>query len=277
MKKTICIILIAAFVALLGTSTYFIIDHFQEEKEQAQMYGSLAQIVEKPETEPTEPIQYSEDAAILPELTELYRQNSDLVGWVRVEDTTINYPVMQTVDNPNFYLKHGFDKGYTDYGCPYVQEDCDVQAPSDNIVIYGHNMKNGSMFANLEKFKSEDFWKNHKTVTFNTLTEKCEYEIVAVFKTVVYTDSPDSFKFYRFTNAQSPEEFTAFIEKCKELSLYDTGVSAEYGDKLITLSTCEYSHTNGRLVVVAKKIMEEGSLNASADDAQAAAEIQRLD
>ena len=94
---------------------------------------------------------------------------------------------------------------------------------------------------------------------------------------MVYTDSPDSFKFYRFTNAQSPEEFTAFIEKCKELSLYDTGVSAEYGDKLITLSTCEYSHTNGRLVVVAKKIMEEGSLNASADDAQAAAEIQRLD
>ena len=277
MKKTICIILIAAFVALLGTSTYFIIDHFQEEKEQAQMYGSLAQIVEKPETEPTEPIQYSEDAAILPELTELYRQNSDLVGWVRVEDTNINYPVMQTVDNPNFYLKHGFDKGYTDYGCPYVQEDCDVQAHSDNIVIYGHNIKNGSMFANLEKFKSEDFWKNHKTVTFNTLTEKCEYEIVAVFKTVVYTDSPDSFKFYRFTNAQSPEEFTAFIEKCKELSLYDTGVSAEYGDKLITLSTCEYSHTNGRLVVVAKKIMEEGSLNASADDAQAAAEIQRLD
>lgn len=277
MKKTICIILIAVFAALLGTSTYFIFDHFQEEKEQAQMYGSLAQIVEKPETEPTEPIQYSEEAAILPELTELYRRNSDLVGWICVEDTNINYPVMQTVDNPNFYLKHGFDKEYTDYGCPYVQEDCDVQAPSDNIVIYGHNMKNGSMFANLEKFTSEDFWKKHKTVTFNTLTEKCEYEIIAVFKTVVYTESPDSFKFYRFTNAQSPEEFTAFIEKCKELSLYDTGVSAEYGDKLITLSTCEYSHTNGRLVVVAKKIMEEGLPNGSADDAQAAAGSQRLD
>lgn len=271
MKKTICIILIAVFVALLGTSTYFIFNHFQEEKEQSQMYASLAQIVEKPEAKPTEPIQYSEDAAILPELTELYRQNNDLVGWVRVEDTNINYPVMQTVENPNFYLKHGFDKEYTDYGCPYVQ------APSDNIVIYGHNMKNGSMFADLEKFKSEDFWKNHKTVTFNTLTEKCEYEIVAVFKTVVYTDSPDSFKFYRFTNAQSPEEFAAFIEKCKELSLYDTGVSAEYGDKLITLSTCEYSHTNGRLVVVAKKITEDGSLNASADDAQATAKSQRLD
>ena len=128
------------FVALFGTSAYFIIDHFQEEKEQAQMYGSLAQIVEQLETEPIEPIQYSENTTILPELAELYQQNNDLVGWIRVEDTNINYPVMQTVDNPNFYLKRGFDKEYTDYGCPYVQEDCDVQVPSDNVVIYGHHM-----------------------------------------------------------------------------------------------------------------------------------------
>lgn len=254
MKKTISIILIAVFTALLGTSAYFITDHYKQAEEQAELYDSLVEIVEKQETEPANPIVYSEDTTILPELTELYRQNSDLVGWIRVEDTNINYPVMQTVDNPNFYLKHGFDKEYTDYGCPYVQEDCDVQAPSDNIVIYGHNMKNGSMFAHLEKFKSEDFWKEHKTLAFNTLTEKNEYEILAVFKTVVYTDNPDSFKYYRFTDADTPEEFTAFVDKCKELSLYDTGVKAEYGDKLITLSTCEYSNTNGRLVVVAKKV-----------------------
>lgn len=109
------------------------------------------------------------------------------------------------------------------------------------------------MFAHLEKFKSKDFWEEHKIITFNTLTEKNEYEILAVFKTVVYTDSPDSFKYYHFTNADTPEEFTAFVDQCKELSLYDTRVSAEYGDKLITLSTCEYSRTNGRLVIVAKK------------------------
>ena len=104
------------------------------------MYGSLAQIVEQLKTEPIEPIQYSENTTILPELAELYQQNNDLVGWIRVEDTNINYPVMQTVDNPTFYLKRGFDKEYTDYGCPYVQEDCDVQATSDNVVIYGHHM-----------------------------------------------------------------------------------------------------------------------------------------
>ena len=91
-----------------------------------------------------------------------------------------------------------------------MQEDCDVLKPSDNVVIYGHHMNNGSMFADLEKFKDEDFWREHKTIAFNTLTEKNEYEILAVFKTVVYTDSPEAFKYYRFTDAQSPEEFDAF-------------------------------------------------------------------
>ena len=176
---------------------------------------------------------------------------------------------MQTVDNPNYYLKRGFDKEYSSYGCPYVQEDCDVLKPSDNLVIYGHHMNNGSMFADFEKFKDEDFWRGHKTIAFNTLTEKNEYEILAVFKTVVYTDSPEAFKYYRFTDAQSPEEFDAYIDKCKELSLYDTGVSAEYGDKLITLSTCEYSRTNGRLVVVAKKVTESSGANAPANDGAA--------
>ena len=99
--------------------------------------------------------------------------------------------------------------------------------------------------------------------------EKNEYEILAVFKTVVYTDSPEAFKYYRFTDAQSPEEFDAYIDKCKELSLYDTGVSAEYGDKLITLSTCEYSRTNGRIVVVAKKVTESSGANAPANDGAA--------
>lgn len=115
-------------------------------------------------------------------------------------------------------------------------------------------MKNGSMFCDLEKFKSQDFWQEHKTFFFSTVTDRYEYEIVSVFKTFVYSDSPDSFKYYHFVNVETPEDFFAFVDKCKELSLYETGVSAEYGDKLITISTCEYSRTNGRLVVVAKRI-----------------------
>lgn len=195
-----------------------------------------------------------ETKTILPEYTELFTQNSDMVGWITVEDTKINYPVMQSKNEPNFYLKHGFDKAYTDYGCPYVQENCDVQEPSDNLIIYGHHMNDGSMFAGLMKFTDKAFWKQHKRISFNTLTDVQEYEVIAVFKTFVYSNSPDSFKYYHFVDAENEDEFNAYVEKCRELSLYDTGVSAEYGDKLISLSTCEYSRTNGRLVVVAKLV-----------------------
>ena len=117
-------------------------------------------------------------------------------------------------------------------------------------------MNDGSMFAGLMKFKDKSFWEKHKTVSFDTLTDRQTYEVIAVFKTVVYTDSPESFKYYQFINAETDDDFTAYVERCKELSLYDTGVTTEYGDKLLTLSTCEYSRTNGRLVVVAKLINE---------------------
>ena len=124
--------------------------------------------------------------------------------------------------------------------------------PSDNVIIYGHHMNNGSMFAGLMNYEDRDFYEQHKTVRFDTLTETAEYEVIAVFKTTVYDDT--GFKFYLFSHAETEKEFTDYVEQCRELALYDTGVTATYGDKLLTLSTCEYSNTNGRLVVVAKKI-----------------------
>lgn len=135
MKKTICIILIVAFAALLSTSAYFLIEHYRQETKQAELYDSLVDIVDsaaETEEEPAEPILFAEEKTVLPELAELYQQNSDLAGWIRIEDTDINYPVMHTPDNSDFYLKHRFEKEYSDYGCPYVQENCDVQKPSDN-------------------------------------------------------------------------------------------------------------------------------------------------
>ena len=182
---------------------------------------------------------------------ELYLQNEHLVGWLSIAGTTINYPVMQTVDSPNYYLKRNFEKEYSDLGTPYIQENCNI-AESDNLVIYGHHIKDGKMFGALNDYKSKSFYEEHKTIQFDTLTEQAEYEIVAVFKTVAY--SSEGFRYYDFVNAENAEAFDEYIAKCKELALYDTGVSAEYGDRLITLSTCEYSAQNGRLVVVAKKV-----------------------
>ena len=255
MKNRIYIALICAFSILLAVSSGFLIKHYIDSEKQSELYDNLIETIEKTDTE-KDTMTYSQDKSFLSDYQDLYLQNNDMVGWIKIEDTKINYPVMQSKDNPNFYLKHGFDKAYTDYGCPYIQENCDVDIPSDNLIIYGHNMKDSSMFSGLMKNTDKSFWESHKTISFDTLTEKCDYEIIAAFKTVVYTDSPESFKYYQFINADTGDEFNAYITKCKELALYDTGVTAEYGDKLITLSTCEYSRNNGRMVVVAKKIAE---------------------
>ena len=255
MKNKIYIALICAFSILLAVSSGFLIKHYIDSEKQSELYDNLIETIEKTDTE-KDTMTYSQDKSFLSDYQDLYLQNNDMVGWIKIEDTKINYPVMQSKDNPNFYLKHGFDKAYTDYGCPYIQENCDVDIPSDNLIIYGHNMKDSSMFSGLMNYTDKSFWESHKTISFDTLTEKCDYEIIAAFKTVVYTDSPESFKYYQFINADTGDEFNAYIIKCKELALYDTGVTAEYGDKLITLSTCEYSRNNGRMVVVAKKIAE---------------------
>ena len=147
--------------------------------------------------------------------------------------------------------KHAFDKSYSSYGVPYIQENCDIGL-SDNLVLYGHHMNNGSMFSDLCKYESEDFYREHTIIHFDTLDGFGEYEVVAAFKTVAYSE--DGFKYYHFVHAESAEAFDEYIAQCKALALYDTGVTAEYGDQLITLSTCEYSRPNGRMVVVAKKI-----------------------
>ena len=259
MKNYKSIICVAAAVCLLGTAAFCgfrIYHHYAQVDEQTEAFEEIAEMVEQAPTEEPMPddAPVSEGEDVLAKYQKLYLQNEDMVGWIKVEDTNINYPVVQSVNEPNFYLKHKFDKTYSAYGCPYVQENCNVQKPSDNIIIYGHHMNDGSMFTGLMKYRNKSFWEEHKDITFDTLTDRHQYEVIAVFKTVVYTNSSDSFKYYEFTDAENAAEFDAYVAKCKELSLYDTGVSAEYGDKLISLSTCEYSRSNGRLVVVAKRV-----------------------
>ena len=227
---------------------------YLDQKQSAEAFAEVANLIKEDVEPPT--LELADDPAPEPkELTafekyaDVYAQNSDLVGWITVPGTRIDYPVMQTKDNPNFYLKHAFDKSYSSYGVPYMQENCDVGI-SDNLVLYGHHMNNGSMFSDLCKYESEDFYREHKTIRFDTLDSFGEYEVIAAFKTVAYSEK--GFKYYHFVNAESAGAFDGFIAECKALALYETSVSAEYGDQLITLSTCEYSRTNGRMVVVAK-------------------------
>lgn len=254
-KQKILIVGAALFAALFIFAGAMLIWQNEDGRRSAHTFDTVAGLIQPVEIPQPGTGDGSEDPdpalIALEKYAKVHEQNTDFVGWISIDGTNINYPVMQTIDNPNYYLKHGFEKQYSNYGVPYVQENC-VLGISDNIVIYGHHMKNNSMFADLCKYESEDFYREHPTVHFDTLSGLGEYEIVAVFKTVAYSE--DGFKFYHFVDAADEMAFDAFISQCKDLALYDTGVDAEYGDKLITLSTCEYSRTNGRMVVVAKLI-----------------------
>lgn len=267
-NKTQVFFLIGAvlFTALFLFSGIMAMRQYKDTKQSAEAFNAVADLVKSAPTPVPSSVEDAtgEDGTDTPasyepaqELTAydkyaaVYEQNSDFIGWISIEDTKINYPVMQTPGNKDFYLKHAFDKSYSEYGVPYMQENCKLGL-SDNCVIYGHHMQDGSMFADLCKFESEDFYKEHKTIHFDTLAGFGEYEIVCVFKTAAY--AADGFKYYHFVDAADAAEFNSFLSSCQSLALYDTGVSAEYGDKLITLSTCEYSRSNGRMVVVARLI-----------------------
>ena len=240
---------------LFFISFYQVICHYTEAKQAEEEFFLLAEsVVQAEEEEPEQKKGENREESISPlrKYEELFQKNNDMAGWIKIEDTPINYPVMYTPDNPDYYLKHSFSKESSAYGVPYIAEYCNPSEPSDNVIIYGHHMNNGSMFTGLLKYADKSFYQQHKMIHFDTLTETGEYEVLSVFKTTVYNDT--GFPYYLFSYAETEEDFVDYVKQCKELSLYETGMTAEYGDKLLTLSTCEYSNTNGRFVVVAKKL-----------------------
>lgn len=242
MKKKLYIVFVLPLISTMLISGFFLYNELKEDNEQEKIFENLIEIAEETPEE-----QNVEEDNI--NIANLYQINSDIIGWVKIECTNIDYPVMQTKNSPNYYLRRNFYKEYSVMGTPYLAEQCDIQS-SDNLIIYGHHINNNKMFGELENYKQEDYYKEHKIIKFYTKEENAEYEIIAVFKTVAYT----GFKYYNYCNLKSESEFITFINKCYDLAFYDTGEKAEYGDKLICLSTCEYSQTNGRLVVLARKI-----------------------
>lgn len=189
--------------------------------------------------------------AILNKYVKVYQENSDLAGWLSIEGMKIDYPVLQNADN-EYYLHHDFYGNDSKYGCLYVKNHADLQTGT-NFVIYGHNMKDGSMFGDLDLYQKESFYKEHPRISFDTLYEERTYDIIAVFRSQVYNAEDDVFKYYQFYEADTQEEFEDFYHNIKELSLYDTGVEAQFGDTFLTLSTCAYHVQDGRFVVVAKR------------------------
>lgn len=183
----------------------------------------------------------------------LYQTNKDFVGWLEIPGTNIDYPVMQTKDDEEYYLHRDFDKEYSDSGTLFASAKSKLKKPSDNVLIYGHNMKAGTMFSAILDYDTEDFYNKHHTIYFDTLEDNGKYEVIAAFRTEINDDAA-SFKYYDFYEAETPEEFQEYVDKAKSLTPYKIEKTAEYGEKLLTLSTCSYHANEGRYVVVAKKV-----------------------
>ena len=282
--------LICIFAAVFVLSGIYLGGYFLETSSTEEDYDALASIYQQgvststpatsrpADTVGSGPVE-TQPPAILPELQPIYELNNDLIGYINFPYSGLNlqYPVMQTPENEDFYLSHDFYGNESIVGCPYVPMSCDVFAPSDNIVIYGHNLKTGGMFNKLTYYRNKSYWENHQTFTFDTLYERHTYRIFAVFKTAAkqFTDDgkPWGYPYHRMNNFANEYEFNKFIADVKGAAFngggykgwtfYDTGITPQYGDKLVCLSTCEYTMkdpdgtVNGRWVVMAVRVDEE--------------------
>lgn len=180
------------------------------------------------------------------DLSELFAMNDDFVGWLCIPETDINYPVMHTPNDPEKYLRRNFQGEYSESGVPFLDFRCSLD--SDNLIIYGHNMMNGTMFAGLQGYVQEDFCKAHPIVEFQTADGCAEYRVFAV----AWVKSND--EWYKFVGANSAEDFNSAVDKVIGKALFSISSAPEYGSQILTLSTCYDSAHNGRLLVLAAKL-----------------------
>lgn len=206
------------------------------------------------EQEPKEVETEEPELDILPEYVDLHAQNPEMVGWLNIPDTEIDYPIMQSLESNDYYLQHDFYKNEDKNGCIFLDMRNDYVNRDDNLMIYGHNMRNGMMFGTLKEYLDETYWKNHKRIQFHTLYDKEEYDIIAVCLAKVEYQDEDAFRYYNFLNAEDEATFAEYKSTIEELKVYQDEVDIKYGDKLLTLSTCNNYIEDGRLFLVAKKI-----------------------
>lgn len=244
-NKIILWLLIVSF----AVSSYFFIKEVVENKKEENIYDNLQTEIQEPDTSGN-----NEQAKESYNLNNILKINPDIVAWLKIEGTNINYPVVQ---NGEYYLRRNIYKQYSRYGTPFLSQFCNLLS-DDNLIIFGHNMRNRAMFSQLVNYRNYNFYKNHKYITLYTLennqTIENRYEIVYIIKTT--THSQEASNFYSNIKFNDEKEFIEYLEICNKLQLYKTNNQLTYGDKLITLVTCEYSQQNGRFIIIAKKVNE---------------------
>lgn len=255
MKKIMKILVILILLGVFLFSGVKLGDYYLDWREQEDTVAELREELDK-SVDKKDPYARDKKKNLI-RYKKLHKENPDMIGWLTIPDTPIDYPVMQSSkDDPEYYLHRDFHKKQATAGTLFLDADCNLKKPSDNLIIYGHHMRNGSMFGRLEKYEDADFYKKHRVFTFDTLKEHRRYRVLSVFRGQAYAKGDtEHFHYYDFIDAKNEKDFDAFIREVTERSQYKTGVTAQYGDQLLTLSTCAYHREQGRFVVVAKRII----------------------
>ncbi len=238
-------------LALVTVGTVFTVRDCSEQRRDKKLFDQLSVFVPEPVVSDTDLgsdiITVSSGDVKPAEKPTIYSGNPECIGWLSIEDTNLSYPVMHTPDDPTKYLNRNYYGDYSSAGVPFLDARCDL-SNSDNLIFYGHRMKNGTMFSCLKKYIDQSFRDSHPTVTLQTADGVFYFEVFAV----ISTDKVD--RWYCFTNAVSASEHEAMMDYAIESSLYDTGIRPEPGDRVISLSTCYGSGKDGRLIVIAREL-----------------------
>jgi sortase B len=253
-KRRVLFILIIVCAAVFAVSAYMLIQYYWVAHEAERSFEALRLPAGDGDSDADvpsiDPSRYEKRQAHYRDLKE---RNGDFVGWLRVFGTDVDYPVMQTKDERDYYLHRDFDKKYSASGTLFASDLSDIDGPSDVVIIYGHMMKSGAMFGGLKEYTSADYMKDHQAMRFDTLNEERYYKIFSVFTEAVNTGKANEFRYYDASDFADESEFDDFMAQARSRELYDTGEAAAYGDEILALSTCEYTHADGRLVILAKR------------------------
>ena len=245
-------LLVIIGVLLIGGSLVYSGYQWMIARNHAEQIDELKTYVRTTETE-TEKGADHEEAYRSP-YQDIFDMNSDMVAWLKIPDAKVDYPVMQTKEDEEYYMYRDFYGEPDKNGCLVLAAAADVDLPSGNLLIHGHNMKSGEMFGELDLYKDQEYERQHDTMTLYTKNEERTFQIVSVFYGKVLNQEEDGFRYYRFFGTDDEEEFRTFYDEIKGRSCYDTGVTADKDDELITLSTCTNRGKRDRLVIVGKRI-----------------------
>lgn len=264
--KQVFSVLFLLFFLLFGVSVVMIVKSHVRRGQEEAAFADLTAAAEQAQQEETisdgsgigfdapETQRHTEEPPEEPQDTPyaaLYAENSDFVGWLHIDNTRIDYPVMSTPGEPEYYLYRAFDQTSSQSGTPFVGKDSTID--SDLFIVYGHNMKDDTMFGTLDRYAEQAFWEKTPSVSFTTICEEREYEIFAAVKTrVLYQDEP-GYRWYYQAGDLTGEAFDELIRYLRENALYDTGITPVYGEQIMILCTCSYQEDNGRFLVAARK------------------------